>query len=272
VYLYYDAANLDDARALRRLSALVGQYGQAVAQLRLSARGVDPAVIVPIVVQGIDVSTPRSRAETVLGMLSYIVMFAMLLGGMYLAIDATAGERERGSLEPLLTTPIARAHIVYGKILASCAFMLVSLVLTLSTTAFALSRVRLDGAGIAVDFSPSVVLHMIATTAPFIPLGAGLMTLIASFTRSYREAQSWLGIAMLVPTLPLAVASVLGLKPSLATMAIPSLSQHFQLMAALRGETLPLSWMLLSAGVCLSAGILVCWIVSRLYQREEILG
>lgn len=272
VYLYYDAASLDDARSLRRLSSLVSQYGQTIAQLRLAARGVDPGVIAPIVVQGIDVSTPRSRAETVLGMLSYIVMFAMLLGGMYLAIDATAGERERGSLEPLLTTPIARAHIVYGKILASCAFMLISLVLTLSTTALALSYIKLDGAGIAVDFSPSVVLHMIATTAPFIPLGAGLMTLIASFTRSYREAQSWLGIAMLVPTLPLAVASVLGLKPNLATMAIPSLSQHFQLMAALRGETLPLSWMLLSAGVCLLAGFFVCWIVSRLYQREAILG
>ncbi len=272
VYLYYDAANLDDARSLRRVTSLVTQYGQTIAQLRLLARGVDPAVIVPVIVQGIDVSTPRSRAGTVLGMLSYIVMFAMLLGGMYLAIDATAGERERGSLEPLLTTPIARAHIVYGKILACCAFMLISLVLTLSTTAFALSHTRLDGAGIAVDFNPSVVLHMIATTAPFIPLGAGLMTLIASFTRSYREAQSWLGLAMLVPTLPLAIASVLGLKPSLATMAIPSLSQHFQLMAALRGETLPLAWMLLSAGVCLLAGFFVCWIVSRLYQREAILG
>jgi sodium transport system permease protein len=107
---------------------------------------------------------------------------------------------------------------------------------------------------------------------PFIPLGAGLMTLIASFTRSYREAQSWLGVAMLVPTLPLALASVLSLKPSLATMAIPSLSQHFQLMAALRGETLPVSWVLLSAGVSLAAGVLICWMVGRLYQRESILG
>ena len=272
VYLYYDAANIDDSRSLRRISGLIGQYGLTIAQLRLVARGVDPAIATPVAVQGIDVSTPRSRAETVLGMLSYIVMFAMLLGGMYLAIDATAGERERGSLEPLLTTPASRAQIVYGKVLATCTFMFISLVLTLSTTAFALSRVRLDGAGIAVDFSPGTVLRMVLVMLPFIPLGAGLMTLIASFTRSYREAQSWLGVAMLVPTLPLAIASVLSLKPSLATMAIPSLSQHFQLMAALRGETLPVSWMLLSAGVCLAAGAVVCWIVGRLYQRETILG
>jgi sodium transport system permease protein len=272
VYLYYDAANTDDSRSLRRISGLITQYGLTIAQLRLTARGVDPAIVAPIAVLGIDVSTPRSRSETVLGMLSYIVMFAMLLGGMYLAIDATAGERERGSLEPLLTTPVARAQIVYGKVLATCAFMFISLVLTLSTTAFALSRVHLDGAGIAVDFSAGTVLRMVLVMLPFIPLGAGLMTLIASFTRSYREAQSWLGVAMLVPTLPLAIASVLALKPSTATMAIPSLSQHFQLMAALRGETLPVSWVLLSAGVCIAAGAVVCWIVGRLYQRESILG
>ncbi len=272
VYLYVDAANIEDGRAMRRVAALISQYGSTIAQLRLTARGVDPSIALPIAVQTIDVSTPRSRAETVLGMLSYIVIFAMLLGGMYLAIDATAGERERGSLEPLLTTPIDRSQIVYGKILAACAFMLISLVLTLCTVAFAMSRVRLDGAGIAVDFSPGTVLGMIITTAPFIPLGAGLMTLIATFTRTYREAQSWLGIAMLVPTLPLVFASVLSLKPSLATMAIPSLNQHFQLMAALRGESLPLSWMLLSAGATLGLGLLVCWLVGRLYQREAILG
>jgi sodium transport system permease protein len=270
--IYYDAANSDDARGLRRLTGLINQYSQTLAQLRLHARGVDTQLLAVIAVQGIDVSTPRSRAETVLGMLGYIVMIAMLVGGMYLAIDTTAGERERGSLEPLLTTPIPRSSIVYGKILATCAFMAISLILTLTTLALALSRVNLDGAGITVDFGPGTVLRMIASTLPFIPLGAGLMTLIASFTRSYREAQSWLGVVMLVPSLPLMIASVLNLKPSLATMAIPSLSQHFQLMATLRGETLPLTWTLLSAGVSLLAGAIVCWVIGRLYQRETILG
>jgi sodium transport system permease protein len=270
--LYYDAANVQDTRSMRRVTTVVAQYSQTVAQLRLTARGIDPGIVAAIALQGVDVSTPRSRAETPLGMLSYIVIIAALLGGVYLATDTTAGERERGSLEPLLTTPVAREQIVYGKILATSAFMLISLTLTLTTVALALSRVDLDGAGIAIDFGPGTVLRMIATTAPFIPLAAGLMTLVASFTRSYREAQSWLGVAMIVPTLPLAIASVLALKPGLATMAIPSLSQHFLMMAALRGDSLPLSWIALSAGVSLALTVLVWWLVGRLYQREAILG
>lgn len=270
--VYYDAANIQDSRSMRRMTNVVTQYSQTIAQLRLTARGVDPGLVAAIALHGIDVSTPRSRAETPLGMLSYIVIFAMLLGGVYLATDATAGERERGSLEPLLTTPVAREHIVYGKILATCAFMFISLAVTLTSVAVAMSYVELDGAGIAIDFGPGTVLRMIATTAPFIPLAAGLMTLVASFTRSYREAQSWLGVAMLVPTLPLAVASVLALKPGLATMSIPSLSQHFLMMAALRGDSLPFSWIALSAGVSLLLAAIVWWLVGRLYQREAILG
>ena len=73
-------------------------------------------------------SQPRpARSVVALGTLSYLVLLTMLMGGMYLAIDATAGERERGSLEPLLTVPAQRAHLIYGKILAACAYMSLSL-------------------------------------------------------------------------------------------------------------------------------------------------
>ena len=65
------------------------------------------------------------------------MLLTMLMGGMYLAIDATAGERERGSLEPLLTVPVRREYLIYGKIMAACAYMTLSLALTV--TAFAIS-------------------------------------------------------------------------------------------------------------------------------------
>jgi sodium transport system permease protein len=272
VQIYLDGGSTKDSRQLRRLNAVLTQYSQTVAQLRLLARGVDPSIGLPVAVQRIDISTPRSRAEIGLGMLSYILMFAMLLGGMYLCIDATAGERERGSLEALLTVPVAREHLVYGKILAASALMTLSLMLTIVASAVAGSMVQLESAGLTLDLCAATALRMFLTTWPFIPLGAALMTLIASFTKSYREAQSWLGIAMLVPTLPLAFASVVGLKPSMATMALPSLSQHFLIMSAIKGEPLPLSWFAISAGVSLLAAVAVTYLVSRLYQREAILG
>ena len=101
----------------------------------------------PVVVDEIDVSTPVKRALALLGMLSYFVVFATLMGGLYVAIDTTAGERERGSLEPLLTLPVPRASLVYGKILAAAVYMTLSLGLTVAAFAVSLRFVRLDMAG-----------------------------------------------------------------------------------------------------------------------------
>src|SRR4029079_3464542 len=113
-------------------------YGMTVARLRLVLRGVDPTILSPVAVQNIDVSTPATRSVLALGTLSYIVLLTMLMGGFYLSIDATAGERERGSLEPLLTLRVRREQLIYGKILAACAYMALSLILTVSAFAILL--------------------------------------------------------------------------------------------------------------------------------------
>src|SRR5256886_13122496 len=95
-------------------------------------------------IQDIDVATPASRSVLALGTLSYLVLLTMLMGGMYLAIDATAGERERGSLEPLLTVPVRREALMFGKILATCAYMTVSLTLTVAAFAIMLRFTGLE--------------------------------------------------------------------------------------------------------------------------------
>ena len=128
--LYADSSESRPPATPRALRALFGQYAGLLARLRIAARGIDPLVLSPLAVQDIDVSTPATRSVLVLGTLSYLVLLTMLMGGMYLAIDATAGERERGSLEPLLTVPVRREHLIYGKILATCAYMALSLTLT----------------------------------------------------------------------------------------------------------------------------------------------
>ena len=107
-------------------------YNQQLASLRLTARGVSPIVMRPINVDDIDMSTPSGRSAILLGMMSYFFIFATLMGGMYLAIDATAGERERGSLEPLLSLPVTRDQLIVGKILATCVYMALSLMLSLA--------------------------------------------------------------------------------------------------------------------------------------------
>ena len=273
VSVFFDGSSeMGSSDAVGRVRATVNEYGQRIAQSRLMLRGVDPSIMRPAVVRSVDVSTPKARAVLALSTLSFLVILAMFTGGLYLAIDSTAGERERGSLEALLTTPLPRAHIIYGKILATTAYMLISLVVTLAALAIALRFTRLEDWGMSVNLGLPQVLAMALLTAPLALAGAGLMTIVASFTRSFREAQTYLSFVILVPTMPLALVGLLDLKPTIAAMATPSLSQHFLMTRVLRGET-PLVWeILLSAGVSLALGVLLAWIAGKLYEREAILG
>jgi sodium transport system permease protein len=270
--LYADSSDASNGRDVTRVRLLLEQYGALVARLRITARGVDPLVLSPIVLQNIDVSTPASRSVLVLGTLSYLMLLTMLMGGMYLAIDTTAGERERGSLEPLLTVPVKREHLIYGKILATCAYMTLSLILTVTAFAIALQFVGLEQFGMSVNFGPRVALKVVLFSLPLVPLGAALMTIVAAFTRSYREAQTYLGLVLLIPTLPLVLASMLGLRPTARLMAVPSLSQHFLITSLLRDEPVSGGYLALSVTVTLAVGAALTLIAGRLYDREALLG
>ncbi len=270
--LYADESSRAVQSRVQRLSALIGLYGGTIARLRLAARGLDPQLLVPIALHPIDVSTPQSRAALALGMLSYAILFTMLMSGLYIAIDTTAGERERGSLEPLLTTPVKREHLVYGKMLAACAIMTISLLLTVAAFAIALRHIGFDRLGMSINFGPGVAAGIVLGCLPLIPVGAALMTLVASYTRSYREAQTYVGFVLLVPTLPLIFANIMGLQPRTALMAVPSLSQHFIIMSLLRDQPLPGLDVAISVLVTLLLGVVLMFFAGRLYRRERLLG
>ncbi len=270
--LYSDASDNLAERDERRVKTILAQFSSTLVRLRMTARGLDPMMLAPIAVHDIDVSTPASRSVLALGTMSYFILLTMLMGGLYLAIDATAGERERGSLEPLLTTPVRRDHLIYGKILAACAYMTISLVLSITALSILLRFVGLEGFGMSVNFGPLIAVKMILYCLPLVPLGASLMTIVAAYTRSYREAQTYLGLVLLVPTLPLVFASALGLRPTLPLMAAPSLSQHFLITSLLRDEALPLSYTALSVCATLALGLVLAALAGRLYHRETLLG
>jgi sodium transport system permease protein len=270
--LYADSSDPSNGRNLGRVRVLLEQYGVQITRLRIQARGIDPLVLDPIVVQNVDVSTPASRSVLILGTLSYLMLLTMLMGGMYLAIDTTAGERERGSLEPLLTVPVKRQHLIYGKILATCAYMTVSLSITVTVYSIVLRQVGLEQFGMTVNFGPLVALKVILFVLPLVPLGASLMTIVAAFTRSYREAQTYLGLVLLVPTLPLVFAGMLGWRPTIGLMAVPSLSQHFLITSLLRDEPVSGLFLAVSVVVTLAAGAALMMVAGRLYDREALLG
>lgn len=267
-----DTANSRTATSAGRAQRLLGAYGQQLATLRLLVRGVSPEVLQPVDVRTLDIATPAGRSLLILGMMTYFCFMSMLMGGFYLAIDTTAGERERGSLEPLLSLPVSRESLIFGKILATSAYMAVSLLLTLIAFSIVLLFVPLESLGMSANFGPRIVASIFAVMVTFVPVGAGLMTVVASFTRSNREAQTWLSFVMMIPMAPVLLAVVNNTKPTLALMAVPSLSQHLIATGLMRGDDIAPMQVLVSVVTTLFVGAFFIWIATRLYRRDAILG
>ncbi len=267
-----DQANTTAERETRRATRALRVYSQEIATMRMTVRGVSPLIMRPLNIDEVDVSTPSGRSAILLGMMSYFFLFALLTGGMNLAIDATAGERERGSLEPLLCLPVKRDHLIFGKILAACFFMAISLSLSLICFHFVLQFLPLQELGMTPNFGLMVVLLAWLLLVPFTLVGASLMTLVASFTKSFKEAQTWVSVVLLAPTMPILVVSILQVRPSTELMFIPSLSQHLLLVDLIRNEPINLLHVVVSVGGTLLTGTALTWLCARLYRREGLLG
>jgi sodium transport system permease protein len=272
VRIVSDQANRDADRDARRVRNAVREYGQLLAGLRVVARGINPQSLQAISIDEVDVSTPSGRSAMLLGMMSYFFIFAALMGGMYLAIDTTAGERERGSLEPLLSLPVTRSQLIYGKIAATCLFMSLSMLLSLLAFYFVLDYMPLEQLGMTPNFNLDVVISALLLFLPFILVGSALMTLVASFTKSYREAQTWLSVVLIAPTMPILIVSILMLRPRTEFMFIPSLSQHLLLVDMVKNEPLDPAHVAISVISTLVIGIVLTWACARLYRREGLLG
>ena len=272
VRIVSDQANRDADRDARRVRNAVREYGQLLSGLRVLARGVNPQALQAISIDEVDVSTPSGRSAMLLGMMSYFFIFAALMGGMYLAIDSTAGERERGSLEPLLSLPVTRSQLIYGKIAATCLFMTLSLALSLTAFYFVLDFMPLEQLGMTPNFDLPVLVSALLLFLPFVLLGGALMTLVASFTKSYREAQTWLSVVLIAPTMPILIVSILMLRPRTEFMFIPSLSQHLLLVDMVKNEPLNGLHVAISVASTLVMGLILTWVCARLYRREGLLG
>lgn len=271
VWIVTDTSNNRATAQVRRLEATLTRYGQTIGALRLVARGIDPTVIRPVAVLREDLSTPTGRSILLLGMMTYFLLFATFMGGLHIAIDATAGERERGSLEPLLALPCARHELVIGKLAAAALFMAVSMALSAISFAVCMNLLPLARIGMSVSLGPAVCAAIIGVMLPFALFGSAAMTAVASFSKSFREAQTWTGLAMLLPTLPIAFAAMNPMQPSFSLMWIPSLSQHLLITELIKGEGLDLAFAATSMTgtifFALVAGALVVW----RYRSEKLL-
>jgi sodium transport system permease protein len=253
-----------------RARRLIEGWSRQLGALRMIARGVSPALVSPLETSDVDLATPEKTASNVLGILPMFMLIAVFVGGLYLAIDATAGERERGSLEPLLVNPVSARQVALGKWVAIVLATCVAVVVGLLGFAYALGKVPLQDLGIRFRLGSAELAGILAAALPLALFSSALQMTFALFARTYKEAQTYLSLMMLVPVLPASFLSISPLKPAVWMMAVPALGQIELMNGVMRGETPPVSWFALAAGAAMvAAALLLAW-ASRLLRNEKI--
>jgi len=255
---------------MQRVKGLLYAYGAQIGQLRLQLRGVSPTLRSAIMVKDVDLSTPQSRGMLVMIMLPYVLMITAFTGGMHLAIDSTAGEKERKSLEPLLINPVPRWQIMLGKMLATATYAFASLVLTLLAFRFAFPFLPTGALGVDLNLSAAAVGSILLAVMPVVVLAAAMLTTLAALAKSLREAQSYMGLVFMIPMIPSLIFMVNPMKPETWMMAIPMFSQNLLIGEFVRGESVNTLWLVMSMGSTLAIGLCFAAVAATLFNRPGI--
>jgi sodium transport system permease protein len=272
VRIVYDRSR-DRARAsIDQAEALLRAYNREWGRARLVMRGVSPDVANPVEIDARDLATPQSSGSIVLFLVAYYGLFASLMGGLAAALDATAGERERQSLEPLLTTPIRSTELATGKWAAVVVLDATVVTLTLVGFYLTLRFAPMPAVGIPFLFSAKELGRFLIVLAPLALLMPAILLYVGARGRTFKEAQANLSllltIAAIVPFLPM----FLQRKEPAWLLWIPVSGQYSLLSKALRGEALPLASLLQSYAVPLALAALALLLTARLLARESALA
>ncbi len=268
--LVVDGSRNDSRASIGRAKNLLQHYGSELASQRLLARGIDPAVAQPLRVSEVEVASEQQMAANLFMFVPMFVLMATFIGGMQLAVDATAGERERGSLEPLLLNPVSRSAIVVGKWLAAVVFALFCVALTLVCCVLVLEYSSVRDLGMSMATGPLVLIGVFFAVVPMALMAAALQVLVASFARSFKEAQTYISLLVFVPMVPAMVGMMSGLSDGPLALLTPGLGQQIVVGKLLGGESvgamaylLPMLSALVVAGICVA-------ITAAMFRRERV--
>jgi sodium transport system permease protein len=135
-----------------------------------------------------------------------------------------------------------------------------------------MSYVGFEQLGAAANLGPRAAATLIACCVPLILFGASYLSIVSGFAKSYREAQTYLGLVITIPTMPLMFAGMLGLQAKLPLMFVPFLSQHLLMTTVVRAEPIEPTFFVISVISTVIYGVVLMAVAGRLYRREGLLG
>jgi sodium transport system permease protein len=272
VHLTYDRSRDRARAAIDQTESLLRAFDREWGRGRLLLRGVAPEVAAPLEIEVVNVATPQSSGALVLFLVAYYGLFASVIGGMAAALDATAGERERQSLEPLLMTPATPLELAAGKWLAVVAQDALVVVLTLAGFYLTLRFAPLPSVGVPFLFGEREFARFVAILVPLMTLAPAVLLWVGARARTFKEAQSNLSLLLFVVSiLPMLQLFLQRKEPAWLTL-VPISGQYSLLARALRGEAIGTHELALSYVVPAALTLVALAAVARLWSRESVLS
>jgi len=264
------SANQRSQAGAARIERLLNGFGRERAALTLALRGVSVDLLEPLQVEDRDLASTQTRATQITGMLPYFVMMAVLYGALNAALDTTAGERERGSLEPLLMNPLERWVLVLGKWAAVASVGM--LIAVLSSLSFLPGQWMLRSDRLAAMFQYGLreASMFLVVLLPFAAAVSAVLMAVAIRCKTFKEAQASATVVMLAASLlPLINVFSLG-SESPWYLWVPALGQNVLMTHVLKGEALGAEQIGVPLFGCLALTGLGVWFVARTLRSAAL--
>jgi sodium transport system permease protein len=268
VILIADNSDEKLQKSIRRLERQLQAYSAEMGSIRLIARGINPQITQPLKVNIEDKATPDSKGGMILGIAIFTMMYSVFISGMNLAIDTSAGERERNSLALLLSHPMSTRELVIGKIIAVTCFALLGLILILLVSKVAYSFVPWQEIGFTVNITPDFMGLMFLVGIPVALMAATLQLYVSFMAKTFKEAQSYLTMVLFVP-LALSMAASYNIAPDVLQW-LPVSGQQQALMDFIKGREIPMMQLIISSVTTLVIAIALAAGLEKSLKSEKV--
>ena len=269
VELRADYSNQKQSTDIRRVEQALQAYGSQIAQFRLMMRGLDPRLVQPIEVAKQDLATSGSRAALLLGSVLVFILLSVFWSGMNVAIDISAGERERNSLEFLLSQPLSSDALVLGKTLTAASFAMFGAVLCVVIVPVVFQFVPLEKIGISIELGWQDMLLMAVLLLPLALLAAAMQLFVSFRAKSFKEAQTYISILLMVPMLASFGVEFARIKHA-ALYYLPLTGQHQALLDMIKGQPINVFAAFASALVTLVVAVVLIKLIGRMLTSEKV--
>lgn len=273
VWLVYDATNSKIQGSIGFIKQQLWSWNGRMGSLRLLARGISPSVANPLLIREMNIASDEKMGFFIMASLPMFLVLLAFIGSVGFSADMTAGERERRSLESLLITPASSIAIVTGKWLTSLLITLAVLLLEVLLLSIAFAYVPFDELGLRVDVTPFDLLGILLLLVPLAFLAIAMQLSIAIFARSFKDAQTYIGLLVFIPMIPMFYTLV---NPSAYEPWfnwIPVLGQQALIKELLMGADLPwwsfIQFWLVALPVC---GLLLGFTAQQLRKPKIVYG